>query len=237
MNSKEVVMRCDCDWKTFVNIAKKPEFLLYYFPYCKGCALKDNIVHVEFDVKKFIFDFKFDFDIKVEISYPFLRYVMKGKKGTLVIAFKMNEKKKNMVIYVSWEGFGERLMDRQLKEFAEGIRNSLRYIIDEFVHTKFLIKEKKRGGMRVTDIDPTKMPAIVKYFYTTADSRSFVILGAGETGDFFRIYIKDGVVEKCRYIKGNEKFEMKIDKEITELNWEDFKDMKPRGDYFMKIEE
>ncbi|NPA74459.1 MAG: hypothetical protein GXO25_00035 [Euryarchaeota archaeon] len=237
MNAKKEFMLCECGWDALANMTKKPEMILELFPYCKGYRMEGDKIFVEFDVKKFLLNFKFEFALKVDINFPYIRYVFTGKKGTLTITFYLDERTSELSIEAAWKGFGERLMDKQLEDFAQGIKDVIAQIRDQYLNTQYLIKDTTRGGAKVRDVSPLKMPAIIKYFYAVANDRSFVILGSGEHGDFFRTTVENGVVKGCVYIKGGEKYTLKINKRVMDLEWTDFKDMKPKGDYFLKIEE
>ncbi len=219
MRTKNQVIEFPYGWEALKIVTSKPELILHTFPYSKDIIREGDALKVRFVVKKFFINFNFWFDLEVEFKKPEVTYVFRGDRGVLVITYTLNGDRLN--IETSWSGFGERLMDKNLELFVKGIAESMKEITESYMKMKRIIHEKTPDGIIIKEFDYSKMPCLIKFFYSTVPTRDFTIVGEGEKGKFI-VNVDNGVVTYVECSNEEKSCIVDIGKEALKVESGDF---------------
>ncbi|ACJ16526.1 hypothetical protein TON_1038 [Thermococcus onnurineus NA1] len=233
MESKTARVPFSGGWEALISVAVNPEELFPTFPYRAEVTKTEERLIAKLSIKSFLWKFEFEGALELAFNEPHVTYVMKGRKGLLILSFMADNR--NLLARASADIPGEKLLGKKLRLIAEGSGKTLARMAE----SHHIVAPLVFGSAREFILKEFRAPLLahlLRYVMLKTGRRSFRIIG--EAGDSrFVAEVLGGVIEKVEYETASGSSIIEVRKSILDVSEDDFTGMELAGRYMVKIEE
>ncbi|WP_258084008.1 hypothetical protein [Thermococcus thermotolerans] len=231
MESEVTEVPFSAQWESVVAIAGNPGELFPSFPYRVRLLSSGERIIVSLSVRRFLMKFDFEGVLEFTFGEPFVTYVMKGRKGLLILSFAAEEGA--LLARASADIAGERRLRRKLHFLAAESGKTLARMAESYE----LVAPKIIGSPAdfvVQNFNPSLLPHIIRYVRLKLGKPSFALVGSNG-GERFSVTIRDNVVERVEHEGPTGSAIIEVGKGVLDVTEDDFPGIDATGRYEIRI--
>ncbi|WP_297093504.1 hypothetical protein [Thermococcus sp.] len=218
-------------WESMVAIAANPGELFPSFPYRARLVREGDRTLVSLSVRRFLMKFDFEGVLEFTFGEPFVTYVMKGRKGLLILSFAAEEG--TLLARASADIDGERRLRKKLRFLAAESGKTLARMAESYEAAAPKIIGSPTDFV-VQDFDPSLLPHIIRYVRLKLRKSSFTLVG-NNGRERFSVKIRDDVVERVEHEGPTGSAIIEVEKSVLDVTEEDFLGIEAGGKYEIRV--